>query len=185
MGVCRDLVKALRIEDAVVFLGAQQHSIVAEEMRQATIFVQHSIEPESGDCEGTPVGILEASASGLPVVSTYHGGIPDVVIDGETGFLVAERDVREMAQRIELLLSDRERARSMGAGARRRIERYFSLGSSINRLRGILESCASGVGDLHEFREHPAHSTATSQPPALENVPAARQRLSTGTSREL
>src|SRR6266850_2559879 len=90
---CRELAVELNVQDVVTFLGAQSPAAVQAEMRSARCFVQHSMEAANGDCEGTPVGILEAGASGLPVVSTRHAGIPDVVIEGETGFLSAEKDV--------------------------------------------------------------------------------------------
>ena len=60
-------------------------------MKKAHIFLQHSVTcPITGDEEGVPVAILEAMASGLPVVSTFHAGIPEAVVDGKTGFLVSE-----------------------------------------------------------------------------------------------
>ena len=103
---CKTLASSLGITDAVTFLGAQQHAFVQAEMRNARCFLQHSVEAASGDCEGTPLGILEAGASGLPVVSTRHAGIPDVVIEGETGFLVNEHDVEGMAEHMFRLLEE-------------------------------------------------------------------------------
>ena len=82
MSECRRLAQVLGIEQSVTFLGAQAPAVVREEMRSVRCFVQHSVEAASGDCEGTPVAIIEAGATGLPVVATRHGGIPDVVIEG-------------------------------------------------------------------------------------------------------
>ena len=62
--------------------------------------MQHSITASNGDTEGLPVGILEAMATALPVISTRHSGIPEAVEDGITGFLVEEHDVRGMAERM-------------------------------------------------------------------------------------
>jgi colanic acid/amylovoran biosynthesis glycosyltransferase len=72
---CRALVNELKIAGAVDFLGAQDHSIVQNEMQLARAFVQHSVQASNGDCEGTPVGILEACASGLPSDASWrnHG----------------------------------------------------------------------------------------------------------------
>src|SRR5205823_4306575 len=83
-------------------------------MRQARAFVQHSVEASTGDCEGLPVGILEAGASGLPVIATRHAGIPEAVVDGETGVLVAEKDVRGMAHAMAHLLKSPELAGRLG-----------------------------------------------------------------------
>jgi len=138
--VCRQVARELGITAAVTFLGAQPQAVVQEEMRRARCFVQHSIESPSGDCEGTPVGILEAGATGLPVVSTRHAGIPDVVIDGETGFLVAERDVQGMAHYMLRLARDPELAQTLGEAARRRITAHFSIERSIAGLWKIISS---------------------------------------------
>lgn len=138
---CRKLSHRLAIDHAVTFLGSQPHRLVAEEMRRARLFAQHSIEAPSGDSEGTPVAILEAGASGLPVVSTYHGGIPDVVIDNETGLLVQERDVEGMASQMLRLLRDPALAEALGRAAQRRIKLRFSAGRGISRLWTIMKDC--------------------------------------------
>jgi len=141
---CRRLVGELAVGNAVSFLGAQPHAVVREEMKRARCFVQHSIEAPSGDCEGTPVGILEAGASALPVVSTLHAGIPDVIVDGKTGFLVPERDVGAMADRMLRLAKDPELAQTLGRAGRERIEAHFSIQHSIEGLSKIIECCATG-----------------------------------------
>jgi glycosyltransferase involved in cell wall biosynthesis len=139
---CKRLARDLGIGDAVTFLGAQPHQVVRDEMRRARCFVQHSVEAESGDCEGTPVAIMEAGASSLPVVSTRHGGITDVVVEGETGLLVDEHDVNGMAKHMLSLAQDSELAARLGAAARARIEREFSMEWSIGRLWHIIETAA-------------------------------------------
>jgi glycosyltransferase involved in cell wall biosynthesis len=137
---CRELAESLRIEHAVTFLGAQSHEVVQEEMRDARCFVQHSMEASNGDCEGTPLGILEAGASGLPVVSTRHAGIADVVIENETGLLVDERDVKGMAENMLRMAQDPELAGRLGRTARQRIANSFSEERSLGRLLEIINS---------------------------------------------
>lgn len=139
---CRRLSDSLAVGHAVTFLRRQPHEVVAEEMRRARLFAQHSVEATSGDAEGTPVAILEAGASGLPVVSTRHGGIPEVVIDNETGLLVEERDVEGMSHNMLRLLRDSALAASLGRAARRRVETHFSAALSINRLWTIMKDCS-------------------------------------------
>ena len=141
MTECRTRAGTLGIQDAVQFLGAQPPAVVREEMQRARCFVQHSVEASSGDSEGTPVAILEAGATGLPVVSTRHGGIPDVVIDGETGFLVDEDDVDGMAQCMLRLAEDPVLAGRLGDAARARIKSFFSMERSIAELWRIIQSC--------------------------------------------
>jgi glycosyltransferase involved in cell wall biosynthesis len=138
---CRELAKALLPRDAVTFLGSRPHDAIEAEMRGARCFVQHSVEAESGDSEGTPVAILEAGASGLPVISTRHGGIPEVVVEGETGFLVDERDVHGMANQMIRLIHEPALAAHLGLAARRRIEAVFTADRSLARLWSVILTC--------------------------------------------
>jgi glycosyltransferase involved in cell wall biosynthesis len=137
---CRTLAKELRIDEFVTFFGTQGKSFVQKEMQNVRCFVQHSVTAPSGDSEGTPVGVLEAGASGLPVVSTRHGGIPDVVIDGETGFLVDENDVDRMAERMTRMATSPGLAETLGLRARKYIQDNFSSERSLGHLWSIIES---------------------------------------------
>jgi glycosyltransferase involved in cell wall biosynthesis len=112
-------------------------------MREARAFVQHSLVASDGNSEGMPCSILEACASGLPVVSTRHAGIPEVVIEGDTGFLVAERDVESMARHMERLVVDPGLASKLGRAGRQRIEEHFSMDSSIARLWNVIETSST------------------------------------------
>ena len=100
---CKQLVRALRLEEVVEFLGVVSHDRVPTMMRSFRGFVQHSVTAPSGDSEGNPVAVMEAGASGLPVVSTKHAGIPDTVAHGETGLLSEEMDIDSMANHMALL----------------------------------------------------------------------------------
>jgi len=141
-GACEDLAQGLGIGEVVSFLGTQPHDVVAEEMRHARAFVQHSLTASDGNSEGMPCSILEASASGLPVVSTRHAGIPEVVVEGSTGFLVDERDVEGMARHMERLVTDPALAAALGRAGRRRVADHFSLDSSIARLWDVIRTSA-------------------------------------------
>lgn len=141
LGECQALIQQLGLGEAVTMLGLQPHSVVQQEMLRARCFVQHSVEAASGDTEGTPVAVLEAGAAGLPVVSTRHGGIPDVVIEGETGLLVSEGDSASMARAMARIVEDPPLAGRLGAAARIRVEENFSVGRSLERLSTIIESC--------------------------------------------
>jgi glycosyltransferase involved in cell wall biosynthesis len=140
--VCRKMIESLRMEHAVELKDPMSHCGVASLMRQSRVFVQHSLVPASGDSEGTPVAVLEAGASGLPVVSTRHAGISDVVMHGRTGFLVAEGDIDTMATYIYDLLDNPSLAGEIGSTARKHIAENFSMARSISGLRAILESCS-------------------------------------------
>jgi glycosyltransferase involved in cell wall biosynthesis len=137
--LCRQLTRALGLGSAVDFPGAASSAEVAAAMRQSRAFVQHSVVAEDGDSEGTPVAVIEAQASGLPVIATKHAGIPDVVVEGETGFLVDEQDVAGMAERMVRLARNRDLARDMGLNGRQRMVAHFQLEDQLNKLTRILE----------------------------------------------
>ena len=138
---CRQLVDELGLGSAVTFLGAQPHAVVLREMTAARAFVQHSVVSPDGDSEGTPVAILEAAATGLPVVSTRHAGIPDIVRDGQSGLLVDEHDVAGMAAHMRALIEDPALAGRMGAAARQFILSQHTLDQTIARLWNVLAGC--------------------------------------------
>ena len=137
---CQKLAKDLDIDNAVVFLGGQTHSVISDEMQHARCFVQHSVISPTGDQEGTPVAILEAGATGLPVVSTRHAGIPDVVIEGQTGFLVDEHDEVSMAEHMLRLAAEPELAGKMGETARLHVRQNFSAEERLGNLWRIIDS---------------------------------------------
>lgn len=140
---CQELVRNLRLEGSVELLGRQPHSVVQTEMRQARTFVQHSVIASHGDSEGTPGSVMEAGASGLPVVATRHAGIPDVVIHEETGLLCNEHDVYGMSRLMLRLVDDANFAAKLGQAARRRVVAEFSQERSIEKLWSIIQTCAS------------------------------------------
>jgi len=140
---CTDLAAGLGVAAAVDFLGTVPHDVVADEMSRARAFVQHSVVASDGNSEGLPCAILEASASGLPVVSTRHAGIPEIVVEEESGFLVDERDVQAMARQMERLVVDPLLAAKLGRAGRQRIEERFSIKSSIAHLWNVIQSASS------------------------------------------
>lgn len=135
--VCRSFVEKEGIAQQVFFLDALSPEDIVAVLKTSIGFVQHSVRARNGDCEGTPVAVLEAAAAGLPVVATRHAGIPDVVLDGETGLLCEENDVDAMAENMCMLLQDPERAKQMGKAARERINTYFTLSRHI----GVINDC--------------------------------------------
>jgi len=143
LGMCQDIATATGIAHAVTFLGKQTHEVIQNEMRSARAFVQHSVTAADGDSEGTPVAILEASATGLPVVATKHAGIPDVILNGKTGLLVDERDVDGMAKEMIRIATEPQTAREMGAAGAAHIREHLTLQQSISRLHDILSKAVS------------------------------------------
>ncbi len=139
---CDKLVTELGIAASVNFTGILNSDEVAALMTNSLAFVQHSITAPNGDMEGTPLGILEASASALPVVSTLHGGIKEAVIHGTTGYLVPEKDEDGMAAYMIKLLENPEKAKEMGAKGRNHIvENHYQE----KQIRKIYELAAAAI----------------------------------------
>jgi glycosyltransferase involved in cell wall biosynthesis len=90
--------------------------------------------------EGTPVSAIEALAAGRPVVATRVGGVPDVVRDGEDGFLVDAGDVRSLADRLEQLAGDDELRRAMGESGRSRVLARYSVDRLIDDVDRLYQS---------------------------------------------
>jgi glycosyltransferase involved in cell wall biosynthesis len=132
------LADQLHLGERIRFLGVCSQVEVAELMRQVRVFVQHSLVAADGDSEGNPVAVMEAQLSGLPVVATRHAGIPEVVLDGETGVLVAEGDVQGMAAAIAQLLQDPALCTRFGAAGRRHVEHGFTLDKHLADLSRFL-----------------------------------------------
>ncbi|HTJ62766.1 MAG TPA: glycosyltransferase [Alphaproteobacteria bacterium] len=118
----------LGIGSRVRFLGAMPYAQVLAWMRKAAMLVLPSVRATDGRVEGLGMVLLEAAATGVPAIGSRIGGIPEGVVDGETGFLVPERDEEAMAARIAALLEDRAMRLAMGAKARALVEDRFDLG---------------------------------------------------------
>lgn len=134
----------LGLQDNVIFTGALQHNVVMEWMRRASILVLPSLTANSGDAEGLGMVILEASASGVPVIGTNHGGIPEAVIDGKTGFLVRERDHKQLADRISFLLKNESERYLFGKQAREFVSSKFNLVEQTKKLEKIYQDVIDG-----------------------------------------
>ncbi|WP_282121833.1 glycosyltransferase [Algibacter mikhailovii] len=138
--MCSNLVKYYKLEQSVKLLGIVTPEQVKQNLIKAIGYVQHSIVTLEGDSEGTPVAVLEASAAGLPVISTFHGGISHVVINNETGLLVAEHDVDQMAEKMVFILKNISRSKEMGTKGREFVGENFSREIHIGHIdRAIKE----------------------------------------------
>lgn len=96
----RRRVEEKKIESNITLHGALPQERAVPLIAASWVFAQHSVTSTTGDQEGLPVAILESLALGVPVVSTLHSGIPEVIVDGENGFLVREHDYEAMADRL-------------------------------------------------------------------------------------
>ncbi len=117
-----EMIDLLNIKNNVTFHGYVEHQYVQKAFSNLDIYIALSRE----DSETFGVAVLEASSSQLPVVVSNCGGLPEVVINGETGFVVNHECLHEIADKLELLLNDLELRHKMGTAGRKRVEQYYS-----------------------------------------------------------
>lgn len=126
--------RAAGLSGRVSFLGSRREDEVAALMRDCDLFVLPSLIATSGRMEGVPVVLMEAMASGAPVVATRLSGIPELVIDGLTGRLAVQGDVANLRAQIAATLGDPDAAIQMARAARARVEGEFDVRRSAERL---------------------------------------------------
>jgi colanic acid/amylovoran biosynthesis glycosyltransferase len=119
------LVAELELGDRVAMRGQVSPPDVIREIERCHILIQPSVTARDGDEEGTPTAILEAMASGMPVVATRHSGIAEQIEDGVSGFLVPERDSHGLAERLGELIRDPQRWPRLARNGRQRVEAEF------------------------------------------------------------
>jgi colanic acid/amylovoran biosynthesis glycosyltransferase len=128
----------------VRFAGSLQQEEVADTLASAHLLIAPSVTAADGDQEGTPVAILEAMASGMPVISTRHSGIPELVQDGISGRLVPERDVASLAAAIEAFVEAAETWVMMGHAGRARVEQRHDINTLNDELVQFYERLTAG-----------------------------------------
>lgn len=135
------IISTRKIQDKVNYLGFLPYPAFIEEAKNNHIFLSPSIHPSDGETEGgAPVALIEMSAYGMPIVSTFHCDIPEVVVDGKSGFLVQEKDTNGLAERLEHLINHPELWESMGKAGRRHIEEEFNIVKQAAKLEAIYDS---------------------------------------------
>lgn len=133
------LAGALGIEDRVAFHGWQDQAAVSEVLRGSDVLLAPSVTDDNGDEEGIPMTLMEAMAIGLPVVSTRHAGIPELVEDAVSGYLVPERDSEALAAALMRVWAEPESVRRMTRAARAKVEADHDLRKLNQRLVTLYE----------------------------------------------
>jgi glycosyltransferase involved in cell wall biosynthesis len=134
--VLRKLATELDVSDRVRFTGFLTQEDLQHLFRESHIFF-HPSETAGGDVEGVPNALLEAMAGGLPVVATHHGGIPEVVRNGETGLLSAERDPVALAESLVRLAGSPALFQKLSELASASVKENFSAGRQIAAVEDI------------------------------------------------
>ncbi len=143
---CSRFVSERGMNDSVIFAGTLTHEETARELARSQIALVPSVVARDQDREGSPTVIREASSSGLPVIGTVHAGIPEIIEDGRTGFLVPERDVPALSDRMITLINDTEMRDTFGRAGRRKMENEFDLKKQV----AVLERHYDSVRQMHE-----------------------------------
>ncbi len=136
----KQVASELGLGSRVRFLGAKSSEDVRELMQRCTLFSLPSQTAETGDSEALGMVFNEASACGVPIVSTRHGGIPEAVLHGETGILVNERDDVALAEAIDQILGDPSLGKRLGGRGREYVCDVFDLAKQTAKLETIYES---------------------------------------------
>ena len=132
------LAGSLGLQDQVRFINNfktdNPRQVVIDEMQRCDVAMLTSFSPPNGAKEGTPVVLMEAQACGKPCISTIHAGIPEVVIDTVSGFLVKERDIDGIAERMQQFYCNRDLVRQMGMQGRKHVEEEYNQQIQMKRL---------------------------------------------------
>lgn len=132
-----ELIEQLGISDKVRLMGSCAQKEVIKLVQSAHIYLAPSVTARDNDKEGIPVSMMEAMAMGLPVISTEHSGIPELVQNEITGFLVPERDVESLAEKMQYMIDYPELWPRMGQAGRDWVFEHFNCQKQNNRLISI------------------------------------------------
>jgi glycosyltransferase involved in cell wall biosynthesis len=140
-------VRSRGLSGKVRFTGTVPNEEVLRTLAESDVFVMPSVVGRNGDRDGIPNVLLEAMSVGLPVVASGISGIPEAVIDGQTGILVGEKDAQAIAAALEQLNRDREMRARLGAAGRALVQKRFSAESN---ARSLFEIFARHVARARE-----------------------------------
>jgi glycosyltransferase involved in cell wall biosynthesis len=132
-------IRKLSLSDRVHLLGSLSQGAVLEKLRAADIFALASVTDKQGASDVFPTVIIEAMAAARPVVSTRLAGIPESVVDSETGLLVSPENTIALAEALGRLIEDAKLRLHYGRAGRARIEQHFRIGQTVGPLIELLQ----------------------------------------------
>jgi glycosyltransferase involved in cell wall biosynthesis len=137
---CKRMIIGLDLEKSITLTGSISHIEVKKHLEESDLYIQHSVEAFDGDSEGLPNSILEAAASGTPIISSEHAGISDVLINNHSALLSQENDIKSMVESVIILYNNPDLAKKLALNARKTIEQKHKLTSYISKISDILEN---------------------------------------------
>jgi glycosyltransferase involved in cell wall biosynthesis len=165
--VLRESIARFQLGDRVHLAGLRRD--VASVLNEFDVLVS------SSHSEAMPLAVMEAMASGLPLVATRVGGVPDMIDHGESGWLVAPNDFEDIAARLQQIIGTPGELRRMGAAARKRAVEKMSLGDSVDRMAQLMAR-------LVPTRTTQREISAVVSDPGRRKVPSARQATVNGSA---
>src|SRR5438094_2227171 len=136
----RAQIDQLNLQDRVALSGAKPQREVRQRLAAASVFVLPSVVDAHGGMDNLPTVIMEAMATGLPVISNDVAGIPEMVVQNETGFLVRPGDAVALADAIKKVINDRSLAQKLGEAGYERAQELFSIEKNVTQLRALIDS---------------------------------------------
>jgi colanic acid/amylovoran biosynthesis glycosyltransferase len=140
----RAQIQQLDLKNRVALSGAKPQREVRQRFAAASVFVLPSVVDSAGGIDNLPTVIMEAMATALPVISTDIGGIPEMVVENETGFLVQAGDTGALARAIEKMIDDRQLAQRLGRGGYERAQNLFSIEKNVRDLSALINAGEAG-----------------------------------------
>ncbi len=140
-----NMIEKHQMKHIVRMLGYQPYKVLFEEAYKHHIFLSPSVTAKGGDTEGgAPVTIIEMAASGMPIISTTHCDIPEVIEDGVTGLLAPERDVGGLVSHMRWLLKNPNSWEAVLIAGRKKIKREFNVRAQAERLGMLYRNLLKG-----------------------------------------
>ena len=142
---CKQFVADNKLTDSVIFSGVLPSEEIADKLNSTHVLLVPSVVAANFDREGLPTVIKEAMAVEVPVIGTYHAGIPELITDNENGFLVPERDINSLAEKMTSLIQNPNLIKEFGSNGRKRIIADFDINKEVSLLEKYYEQVLSEV----------------------------------------
>lgn len=134
------LITELGVQNQIQLVGWKNRYEVLEYIKMTDILIAPSVMAQNGDMEGIPMVIMEAMAAGIPVISTFHSGIPELIKDNETGFLIPEKNPEMLAKKIMFIINNQGHIKTVIQNARKYIETHFNIKIQNDKLLQIYKN---------------------------------------------
>jgi len=135
-----DLAIKLNLHNKFSFLGFKNNEEILKLLNESDIFLLTSVSAKNGDLEGIPVSLMEAMASGVVVISSYHSGIPELIKDGISGMLVQEKQIAEITEKIKKIIEEPQTYKRLAEEARREIEENYNLEKIKEKINNLYKN---------------------------------------------